>query len=331
MYLYYFQLFKSLNLRKLFNLAKVETSYLLSRVIRKPLLAGNPWAASIEPTTSCNLRCTECPTGMQSLLRSKGNMGLEVFRRILSKLSPDLFYLTLYFQGEPTLNPHFPEMVRMARLQRIFVATSTNGHFLNDKNVAEIIGSGLNHLIISLDGLDQETYEKYRVKGDVKTVTEGINRLVAAKKATKSKTPFIELQFIVMRHNEHQMDQMRKFAKQSGVDKLSFKTAQVYNFDAENLIIPTLNSKSRYKQTSDGKWMMINKIQNRCHRIWSSLVVSWDGKVIPCCYDKDAEYQTGDLLEEPLSEIWKNQLYTSFRKQVLYNRSETEICRNCGE
>jgi radical SAM protein with 4Fe4S-binding SPASM domain len=322
---------KSLNMRRFFNFVLVEASFLISRVFRKPLLAGNPWAASIEPTTFCNLRCPECPTGMLALSRSKGNMKLDVFSKILDILSPDLIYLTLYFQGEPMLNPDFTQMVQLARKHHIFVATSTNGHFLSDRNVDEIIKSGLNHLIISMDGLDQQTYEKYRIKGDLQVVTEGIKRLVAAKKAASSKTPFIELQFIVMRHNEHQMQEMREFAKQSGVDKLAFKTAQVYNFDAESTIIPTLKSKSRYRQTSDGKWVMANKILNRCHRIWSSLVITWDGKVVPCCYDKDADHHTGNLLDKTLSEIWKNQHYTAFRRQVLKNRSETEICRNCGE
>lgn len=330
-YHYYRELIKSVTLHRALNLVLAETGFLLSRIFRRVIVIGKPWAASIEPTTSCNLRCPECPTGMQSLLRPKGNMDLEKFSKILDKLSPDLFYLTLYFQGEPLLNPHFTEMVRIARDRGIFVATSTNGHFLDDKNVDLIIKSGLSHLIVSLDGLDQQTYEKYRVKGNLQTVTNGIKRLVEAKKASNTKAPFIELQFIVMRHNEHQMKEMREFAEQSGVDKLAFKSAQVYNFDAESTIIPSLESKSRYRQNSGGKWVMAKKIRNRCHRIWSSLVITWDGKVVPCCYDKDADHQTGNLLEEPLSEMWKNHHYTAFRRQVLKNRSETEICRNCGE
>jgi radical SAM protein with 4Fe4S-binding SPASM domain len=321
----------SLNGRRIYNMLLVEVSFLLSRILRKHLLAGMPWAASIEPTTSCNLRCPECPTGMQVLSRSKGNMNLESFNEILDKLAPNLVYLTLYFQGEPLLNTHFAAMVQLARKRRIFVATSTNGHFLDDKNVKAVIESGLSHLIISLDGTDQQTYEKYRVKGDFQTVTEGVQRLVAARKAAKSVSPFIELQFIVMRHNEHQMLQMRVLAQNLGVDKLAFKTAQVYNFDMESTIIPTLKEKSRYNQLPDGTWTIANKPRNRCHRIWSSLVVTWDGKVVPCCYDKDADYEMGNLLDESLSVIWKNKFSETFRKKVLSYRSQTEICRNCGE
>jgi MoaA/NifB/PqqE/SkfB family radical SAM enzyme len=297
-FLYNLGLLKSITLRRFTNFILVETGFLLSRIFHKLILAGKPWAASIEPTTSCNLRCLECPTGMQSLSRNKGNMDLEVFNKILDKLSPDLFYLTLYFQGEPMLNPHFSEMVQLARSRRIFVATSTNGHFLNDVNVEKILKSGLSHLIISLDGLDQQSYEKYRVNGDFQTVVEGIQRLVTARKSTKSGSPYIELQFLVMRHNENQIPKMREFAKQLGVDKLSFKTAQVYNFNTNSTIIPTLKEKSRYRQMPDGSWVIAKKLRNHCHRIWSSIVVTWDGKVVPCCYDKNADHQTGNLLEE---------------------------------
>jgi radical SAM protein with 4Fe4S-binding SPASM domain len=328
---FYSVLSESLTIQKVTNLIVVETGFLFSRVFRKAFILGKPWSASIEPTTSCNLRCPECPTGMQSLTRAKGSLDVEVYKTILDKLSPDLIYLTLYFQGEPFLNPHFPEMVKLARNRRIFVATSTNGHYLDDTNVAKIIQSGLSHLIISLDGLDQETYEKYRVKGNLQTVTDGIKRVVAAKKATKSKFPFIELQFLVMRHNEHQMNAMRNYAEQAGVDKLSFKSAQVYNFDTGNTIIPTLKQKSRYRELPDGSWIIARKIKNRCHRIWSSLVVTWDGKVVPCCYDKDADHQTGNLLQDSLDDIWKNKVISSYRNQVLSSRADIEICRNCGE
>ncbi len=328
---YYLSLLKTLNPARVLNVSLVGISFQISKVFRIPILAGKPWAASIEPTTYCNLQCPECPTGMQSLTRRQGTMDTGVFRSILDKLSPGLLHLTLYFQGEPFLNPRFADMVQIARKRRIFVVTSTNGHHLSEKNVENIIRSGLNHLIISLDGMDQQTYEKYRVNGNFLTVTQGIHRLVAARKAMKSRTPFIELQFIVMRHNEHQMEQVREFAKMAGVDKLSYKTAQVYHFDVAGTIIPKLKEKSRYSQLPDGSWVMAKKIRNRCKRVWSSIVLTWEGNVVPCCYDKNADYQAGNLLNDSLEAIWKNQRYTSFRQQVLNNRSEIEICRNCGE
>lgn len=330
-FFYFLGLLKSLTFNRVLNLAMVETGFLLSRLFRKVIVFGKPWAASIEPTTSCNLRCTECPTGMHSLTRSKGNLKTEDFRNILDRLSPELLYLTLYFQGEPLLNPHFIEMVSLARSRGVFVATSTNGHFLDSEKSAEIVQSRLNHLIISVDGLDQATYEKYRVNGNLSKVLEGIEILLAARRKANSRFPFIEIQFIVMSHNEHQIPEMKEFANRTGIDRLSFKTAQVYNFNSESSIIPTLSEKSRYRQNLQGEWVPSKKLRNHCHRIWSSIVVTWDGNVVPCCYDKDAIHKSGNLLEEPISIVWKNQKNNLFRRQVLRDRSMTEICRNCGE
>lgn len=328
---YYFAMLKCFTLRRLWNFVIVEISYLISLITRWVFIAGKPWAASVEPTTSCNLQCTECPTGMQTLTRAKGNMNLEEFSTIINKLAPDLLYLNLYFQGEPLLNPHFAEMIKLARDKKIFVSTSTNGHFLDDTTIEKLLKSDLNHLIISMDGMDQKTYEKYRVNGDLQKVKDGLERLIAAKKKNNTHFPIVELQFLVLKHNQHQMQAMKAFAKTTGIDKLTFKSAQIYNFNNAEGVIPTLKEKSRYRKNADGSWMVTRKISNRCHRLWSSIVITWEGRVVPCCYDKNAEYQSGNLLEESLSAIWKNPGNTIFRKKILNNRSEIEICRNCGE
>ena len=331
-FVFYRSLISTFTWRRIYNLIIVETGFLISRIFRQPIVLGKPWAASIEPTTSCNLRCPECPTGLQILKRSKGNLQIDAYNQILEKLSPNLMHLTLYFQGEPMLNPYFAQMVKQARSRDIFVATSTNGHFLDDTNVDLILKSGLNHLIVSLDGLDEVTYQTYRIRGNLKTVTEGLQRLISAKNHTKSQLPYVELQFIVMRHNQHQIQQMKEFAKTIGVDKLAFKTAQVYHFDSDDTIIPTIKEKSRYKRNeANGSWVIAAKIRNRCHRIWASIVVTWDGRVVPCCYDKDADFQMGNLLVDSLDNIWKNLQYSAFRNKVLTHRKDTDICRNCGE
>lgn len=324
-------LFKTLTARKLLNLIKIEVGYLLSKIMRKPVMFGLPWAASIEPTNLCNLRCTQCPTGMHTLSRKQGNLPIENFRNLINKLSDHLIHLTLYFQGEPFLHPQFIEMVRIARENRLFVSTSTNGHFLDEKTAQKVVESKLNHLIISADGLDQETYETYRVNGNLQKVLDGITNLVAAKKKARSKLPFIELQFLVMGHNEHQVNEMRNLAKNLEVDRLTFKSAQVYDFGNGNILIPQLDKKSRYRKTEDGNWVLKKKLKNQCHRLWRSLVITWEGNVVPCCYDKDAENGAGNLLEISLKEIWHSVTMKSFRNKVVSNRKAVYICSNCGE
>lgn len=328
---YYIALCRTINLTRIGNLVLVECSYLISLISRKVVVAGQPWAASVEPTTSCNLRCPECPTGMHQLSRPKGSLDFRNFEKILSALSSKLIHLTLYFQGEPFLNKDVFAMIKLAVSRKIFVATSTNAHFLSDANVCSIISSGLNHLIISMDGLDQQVYEKYRVGGDLSKVTEGIHRLVLARKAANVSHPFIELQFLVFRHNEHQMREMRVFAKETGVDVLSFKPAQLNNYDTGRNLLPLSARYSRYTLNPNGSIYLKKKIRNRCHRIWSSVVVTWQGETVPCCYDKDADFVTGDLTIEALDKIWENEKYTSFRKNILQKRNEIPMCCNCGE
>ena len=155
-------------------------------------------------------------------------------------MSPDLLYLVFYFQGEPYLNPDFLEMVKYASQKKIYTATSTNAHYLTDQNAKRTIESGLDRLIISIDGSTQEVYQQYRVGGNLEKVLEGAKNIVKWKKELKSKTPFIFFQFLVVKPNEHQLEDIQKLAKEVGVDEVRFKTAQVYDYEKDpNQLIPT--------------------------------------------------------------------------------------------
>ena len=314
-----------------YNLVKLYISYYLSRYTGQMRHRGNPFTISIEPTTSCNLRCPECPSGLRKFTRDTGEISLDMYQQVIDQLHPDLFYLILYFQGEPYLHPLFFHMAEYAREKKIYTSTSTNAHFLSDHLARKTVESGLDRIIISLDGLDQETYEKYRVGGSVKKVIEGTRNLVRWKKALKSQTPFIILQFIVFSTNEHQLPMLRKMAKELGVDKLELKTAQVYNYEEGNPLIPQNGSYSRYKKKDADKYIIGNPLYNHCLRMWRGCVITWDGLVVPCCFDKDATHRLGDLKEQGFNEIWRGEAYDKFRKQLFSARSEIDICRNCTE
>jgi radical SAM protein with 4Fe4S-binding SPASM domain len=219
----------------------------------------------------------------------------------------------------------------VAKKQKIYVATSTNGHFLGDDNAKAIIESGLDRLIISFDGLDQKTYQEYRRGGDLETVKAGIANMVKWKKLLHSSHPYLELQFIVMGSNEHQTEQVKSYAKEVGVDKLALKTAQVYEFEHGSAFIPSKVQHARYFQNADGKWQIKSKLPDYCHRMWRSPVITWDGKVVPCCFDKDAGHILGDISSSSLKEIWKSPAYRVFRCKLFSNRKGIEICRNCSE
>lgn len=292
---------------------------------------GNPWAISIEPNNTCNLNCPECPVGNSMLQRKKGFMPLENFSAILSDLPKDLFYINLYFQGEPFLHPDLINMVCLAKEKKTYVTISTNGHFISEDIANQIVNSGLDRLIVSLDGVDQNSYEAYRKGGDFKLVLEGIGNVIEARTRLGSSTPFVILQSLWLKSNENKEDQLLDLCKSLKADKLEMKTAQFYSLSPENEMIPGQPGKRRYLRQSNGGWIIDNKLKNRCFRMWSSCVITWEGKIIPCCFDKDADNILGNLSREAFQKIWKGEAYSVFRRRLLKNRKGIAVCRNCSE
>jgi radical SAM protein with 4Fe4S-binding SPASM domain len=292
---------------------------------------GQPAALAVEPTTSCNLRCPECPSGLRSFSRPTGMLQPDFFKRVVDQVKMDTGYLTFYFQGEPYLHPQFTEMVGYASKQGLVITTSTNAHYLNEQNARKTIDSGLDKLIISLDGITQETYSVYRVGGNLEKVIEGTRLLLRLRDELKSSTPYIVWQFLVVKPNEHEVEAAKLLATEVGVDEIVFKTAQLYDYENGNELMPMHEQYSRYRKGKDGKWHINNKLLNQCWKMWHSCVVTWDGTVVPCCFDKDAKHKLGDLHLVPLSAIWRDETYTNFRAAILRSRSEIDICANCSE
>jgi radical SAM protein with 4Fe4S-binding SPASM domain len=256
----------------------------------------------------------------------------DFFRQTIDQLSKELLYLVFYFQGEPYLNPAFLDMVKYASGKGIYTATSTNAHYLTDENARKTVESGLDRLIISLDGTTQDVYQQYRVGGKLHKVLEGARNIVKWKKELKSKTPFVFFQFLVVKPNEHQIEDVKRLAKEIGVDEVRFKTAQVYDYENDpNKLIPTIEKFSRYRKNKKGQMEIRNNLNNHCWRLWHATVISWDGLVVPCCFDKDAQHPLGDLKGKSFKEVWHNDKYKRFREQVLQARKNIDICANCSE
>ncbi|MTI22622.1 radical SAM protein [Fulvivirga sp. RKSG066] len=312
------------------NASKVVASYLYAKITKKPVHWGMPVSVSFEPTTSCNLRCPECPSGLRSFTRPTGMLDGDFFKRTIDELKDTLTYLLFYFQGEPYLHPQFLELVSYASKNKIYTATSTNAHYLNDDNARKTVESGLDRLIISIDGTTQETYESYRIGGKLEKVLEGTQNIVKWKKALKSKTPHVIFQFLVVKPNQHQINELKALARQLGVDEVGLKTAQIYDFEDGSPLIPTIDKYSRYKKVN-GKYSIKSKLLNHCWKMWHSCVITWDGKVVPCCFDKDAHYQLGHLQKQSFRSVWKSDAYSNFRQSLLKSRNEIEMCKNCTE
>jgi len=326
-----FNFLKKLTFWRLLNAAQLFISFYVTQWKKKPIQWGQPMTISIEPTTACNLKCPECPSGLRSFTRETGNLKEDFFRKTIDELQQRLIYLIFYFQGEPYINPKFLDMVKYASDKGIYTITSTNGHFLNDENAKKTITSGLDRLIISVDGTTQEVYENYRKEGKLATVLQGAKNVVKWKKEMKSSTPHIIFQFLVVKPNEHQIADVYRLADEIGVDEVKLKTAQVYDYENGNELIPTIEKYARYKKNEQGKYEVKTELLNHCWKLWHACVITWDGIVVPCCFDKDATHKLGDLKTMSFKELWQSPSYYNFRSKLLQGRNQIDICTNCTE
>lgn len=312
-------------------MVKIWSSYVYSKMTRNPTISGLPISIAIEPTTACNLRCPECPSGLRSFTRPTGKLAGDMYESIIDELKDTLLYLIFYFQGEPYLHPDFLKMVKYASERKIYTATSTNAHFLTDEMAKRTVESGLDRMIISIDGSTQDTYEAYRKSGELQKVLDGTERILYWRKKMKSKTPAVLWQFLVVKPNEHQIPEIKEMAKRMGVDKVAFKTAQIYDFEHGNELIPTIDQYSRYRNNDDGSYSIKSKLIDHCWKMWHSCVITWDGKVVPCCFDKDASFPMGNVSDQSFTELWQSEPYTRFRQSLIEARSKIEMCQNCTE
>jgi radical SAM protein with 4Fe4S-binding SPASM domain len=251
-------------------------------------------------------------------------MDINLFNKIVAELEPYLYNINLYFQGEPMLHPQFFLFLRKSQGIRTVVAT--NGHFLSPENSEKLVQSGLRSLIVSLDGMDQATYSTYRINGDLVRVMDGIRNVAEARERHSSKLN-LQIQFLVHRHNEHQMAQVKIFAREMKAS-LKLKSMQIIDKEDVGYWLPSKREFSRYEKRN-GNYVIKNSLPDRCARLWFNPVITWDGKVLPCCFDKDADHIMGDLTEDSFSDIWNGPKYGTFRKNILSGRYPAEICRNC--
>ncbi len=303
------------------------------------IILPHPSFISFEPTNYCNLKCPACPSGSGTLTRDKGFADLNLFKKVIDENKKYLTNIILHFQGEPLLHKQLGEMIKYARKNRIYTEFSTNGQLLAE-NIDIIKSAKPDKIIISLDGLTQETYNKYRVNGDITKVFKSLEEL---SKLKRKERPFVEVQFLVFKHNEGEITNYKKSRTfgsrilepkareklQYKIDKISLKTAQIYD-NSQIEMLPINEKYSRYK-IKDGKFTLKSDLPNYCRRIIFGSVITWDGKLVPCCFDKDADFIMGDVKTHSLNEIRNSEKYKQFIKSVFSQRDKIDMCNNCTE
>jgi len=310
-------------LRRRANAAALQLAYRL-RLLHVP---GLPRVLMIEPTNECNLRCPLCPTGAGKLKRPKGQMSLDLYRRILADLDGALERVMLYNYGEPFLHPHLLDMIAEAHQAEVYTRVSTNGLvFLRAIRADDLIASGLDYLRVSLDGATDETYNVYRVGGKLDQVLEGVRLLQERKRELGKLKPVVELQFIVMRHNERDIPAMRQIAHEMGT-LLRLKSVGLGDLNREPARrewLPKDESFRRY----DASFNLARNGRRVCDHPWQRLVVNWDGQVTPCCYDPDGEYELGNAVEG-IATVWNGERLQAFRR-AMKSSFRPAICQKCS-
>lgn len=291
---------------------------------------GGPVFCAIEPTNLCNLRCPLCAAGAGLLARPKGCMSADEFGRIVSRLSRSAASLYLWGQGEPFLAPDFLAMVRFAARLGYRTVTSTNGHFLDDPE--SIARSGLNTLIVSIDGADPETYESYRAGGDFRRVVDGVRGVADASRRLGT-GPDIHIQCVMNRINEGSLERIKTLAAETGARRAVFKTLQAASLPGGADLLPLDPRLSRYRAGVDGNLEPDRRVilANRCLRIYHSFQVDWRGNVVPCCFDKNSEHVMGNLGSDTFETVWNSPRYREFRRMLNRKGRALPMCRDCTE
>lgn len=310
-----------LSVRRLHNLCKLTISYVGAVLgVSFSSKMAYPYAASFEPANFCNLRCPQCPTGKWLIDKKAQTLSYADYCYYVDALSPHLMYLNLYFQGEPFLNERLPDMVAYARRKKIFTCVSTNGHFLTEQVVGQLKQAGLSRLIVCVDGATQASYEQYRVGGNLQEVLDGIRRCVEANLP-------VEVQCLLLKSTENEQITLKKMMKAMGVNKVVFKKAQFY----DTYLLPEQDKNRRYFLKKDGTLQVKKGWRNRCWRMWSSVIVDVNGNLLPCCYDKFAQFAYGNIQKQSFASVWNGAKAQAFRLKVFTKRATVPICRNCTE
>jgi len=300
-----------------------------SALLKSDRVLGRPVHLTIEPTNICNLRCPVCETGAGILNRAKGFMSFDNYKIIIDKLGDHTNTLLFYFMGEPFLNKNAYDMISYAAQKGIFVSTCTNGHFVDAKALIE---SGIGEISFQIGGMTQKTHEIYRVGGDLRKTLDNLAATVEEKrKHPQSKTKVI-VGFIVMKHNEHEVDDFLKFARETGVDDAHIDSSCVRTLEQGKQFLPQNDRYWLYDRKAFDKGILrpSSVPHNHCEWLYYSTTIQWNGDVVPCCRDAQGDYIMGNILEHDFGEIWNAEKFREFRREINTNQANLKLCRLCS-
>jgi len=341
-------------------------------------VSSSPYYAMIDPCDICQLRCPTCPTGIENEGRKSKIESNTHYRSDRTRLTPalfdalieetgeHLFKIDFHSWGEPLLNPHTPDFIRKAKTYGIETSIHTNLSLkLTDEQLEELLTSGLDQMIVSVDGFTQEVYERFRVGGDVALVKENLKRAASIRDRLGLST-WITYKFLVFSWNEHEVADAQAFAQEHG---LVFGLTDACVPDAEWLpshrqeekpFLTLLDVEELDRQWAQagqpGYWREHEKhpfflpvelgqnwlptdgplTDSYCDWHYSTAVVQPRGQLAPCCMVEKEGDRFGTVVpgEVALADVWNGESYRKSRAVFAgENPAELEdvdtICTRC--
>lgn len=299
--------------------AKAYLNWLLSNyeMLRQvDTVKAKPLKLTIEPTNLCQLRCPLCPTGLRINDREFCNLNMDIFRKLIDEVGDYVFFVDFFNWGEAFLNSQLEDYLHILHTKKISTSLSTNLSVkLSDERIAKLINSGVNHIIVSLDGGSKESYITYRRGGDFDLIVDNLKKILKIRDQIGSKTPYITWQYLVFGFNEHELEKAQKMAHDIGVDSICFRKAyideghyDIPNNDREIIRkwIPT-NSELTYYDSKEKETPISIPLKvkhkyrkKRCDWHYISSVINADGTISPCCaiYKKSNDLGVLELSSE---------------------------------
>ena len=307
-------------------------SILYNTAMAKARIAGPlmmPVHISIEPTNLCNARCPVCETGNGSMARKGGMLDYDLYRGFIDQVAPTTAVIMFYFMGEPFLHKRSYDMIRYARGKGIYVETCTNGDFVDAEGT---VYSDVNEINFQIGGMSQATHEVYRVRSNIDKIQQNLYALIEEKRKHPDSNVQVKVGFIVMKHNEHEVPAFLTWAKEIGVDQANIIDPCVRNMEEGNAFLTKDRKYWFYDEEAFQRGVIKPKHvpNNECPWVWNTVLVNWDGSVVPCCRDPHGLHVFGNAFEQPLREIWNGPGVTGFRKQILSQQNKVDICNLCS-
>ena len=288
-----------------------------------------PVHLTIEPTNLCNARCPVCETGNGSMERTGGMLDERLYRHLIDEVGPTTAILMFYFMGEPFLHRQSYDMIRYARSKDMYVETCTNGDYADAKG---IVYSDVNEVSFQIGGMTAETHRVYRVRSDLDRVRKNLYDLLDERRKHPASNVQINVGFIVMRHNEHQVPDFLRWAKEIGVDRANVIDPCVRTVSQGHEMLPTDRKYWFYDEEAFERGVLRPKVvpSNECTWIWNSTTINWDGTVVPCCRDPHGKHVFGNAFERPLRQIWNDEPIKRFRRRIASAQNQVDICELCS-